>query len=331
MVLAAGFGLRMRPLTLLRAKPALPVLNRPLLEWTLRRLARAGVRAAIVNLHHLPETIVSALGDGRRLGLEVRYAREETILGTGGGPKAVREFFGEQPFLLVNGDVLFDMDLRSLVTRHRASGAPATLALRRNPDPKAYSPVVSDRRGRILAIAGRPRPARGVVSLFASVHVMDPALLDRLPQGVSDSVRDLYIPLLAARVPLAGVRVPGAWYDLGRPSLYRDVQLRLLPGGRPLVDRSARVASSAMLRRSVVGARARVGPRARIERSVLWDGATVESGARAVGAIVTSEAVVRTGERAEQVVVLPAAALATGGEVGTGWERHGEMAWVGIG
>jgi len=331
MVLAAGFGLRMRPLTLLRAKPVLPVLNRPLLDWTMGRLARAGVREAIVNLHHLPETIVSALGDGRRLGLGIRYSREETILGTGGGPKAVRALLGEEPFLLVNGDVLFEMDLRSLVARHRASGAPATLALRRNPDPKAYSPVVSDRRGRILAIAGRPRPAEGVVSLFASVHVLEPALLDRLPEGVSDSVRDLYIPLLAAGVPLAGVRVGGAWYDLGQPSLYRDVQLRLLPGGRPLVDRTARVASSAMLRRSVVGAGARVGPGARVERSVLWDGATVEAGARVVGAIVTSEAVVRTGERADQVVVLPAAALASEREAPTAWEGHGEMAWVGIG
>jgi mannose-1-phosphate guanylyltransferase len=328
MVLAAGLGLRMRPLTLLRAKPVLPVLNRPLLHWTLLRLRRAGVREVVVNLHHLPETVVSALGDGRRLGLRIRYSREDVILGTGGGPKAVRDFLGEAPFLLVNGDVLFELDLRALVRRHRDSGACATLALRTNPDPTAYSSVVTDRRGRILSIAGRPGPAQGVVSLFAGVHVMAPGLLERLPEGASDSVRDLYIPLLAEGAQLLGVRTRGAWYDLGRPSLYLAAQLRLLPGGRPLIDRTARVSSRARVRRSVVGAGAQVGTAARIERSVVWEGAAIGAGALVAGAIVASGAAVREGERAERVIVLPAQALAGVVETGGRVERRGDMAWV---
>ena len=327
MVLAAGLGQRMRPLTLLRAKPALPVLNRPLLHWTLERLARAGVREAVVNLHHLPETVVDVLGDGRRLGVRVRYSREETILGTGGGPRAVRDAFGSEPFLLVNGDVLFELDPRELLERHARSVARATLALRRNPG--GYSPVVSDPRGRILAIAGRPAPTQGKISMFASVHVMDPALLERLPEGASDSVRDLYLPLLAEGAFLLGVRSRGAWYDFGRPALYRDAQLRLLPGGRSLVDPRARISAGADLRRSVVGMGARVGA-ARVERSVLWDDAVVDGGARLSGAILTSGAVVRCGERAERVIVLPAAALPTGTDAGARVERHGEMAWVDI-
>jgi NDP-sugar pyrophosphorylase family protein len=156
MVLAAGLGLRMRPLTLLRAKPALPVLNRPLLHWTMEKLARAGVREAVVNRHHLPETIADVLGTGKRWGLLVRYSDEPVILGTGGGPRAVRGWFGDDPLLIVNGDVLFDMDLRRLLAVHEARGARATLALRRNPVPYAYSPVVTERSGRILSIAGRP-------------------------------------------------------------------------------------------------------------------------------------------------------------------------------
>jgi NDP-sugar pyrophosphorylase family protein len=330
MVLAAGLGLRMRPLTLLRAKPVLPVLNRPLLHWTLRRLARAGVRDVVVNLHHLPQTVVSALGDGRQLGVRVRYAQEPTILGTGGGPRAVRERLGEGPALLVNGDVLFDLDLRALLERQRRSGACATLALRRNPDPRDYPPVVTDRRGRVLSIAGRPHPAAGTVSMFAGVHVLDPALLERLPEGASDSVRDLYIPLLAEGAPLVGLRAGGAWYDLGRPSLYRDAQLRLLPPGRSLVHEKARVCAGARLRRSVVGARARVGREARVERSVLWDGALVEAGARVSGAIVVDGAVVRSAERARGVIVLPATALGPLAEDGPRVERHGDMAWVEI-
>ena len=311
-VLAAGFGLRMRPLTLLRAKPVLPVLNRPLLHRTLRALAHVGARDVVVNLHHLPETVVSALGDGRGLGVRVRYSREREILGTGGGPKAVRDWLGREAFLLVNGDVLFDLDLRRLVALHRASGARATLALR--PDPaRAYSPVVTDRRGRILAIAGRPAPSQGTTSMFASVHVVDPELLDRLPGGASDSVRDLYIPLLAEGVWLQGVRLRGAWYDFGRPSLYRDAQLRLLPGGRCLVDAKARVSRGALLRRSVVGA-----------------GARVEAGARVAGSVLVDGAVVRGGQRAERVVVLPAAALAGVSAAGAPLARHGDMVWVDI-
>ena len=329
MVLAAGLGERMRPLTLLRAKPVLPVLNRPLLHWTLARLARAGVREVVVNLHHLPDTVTTALGDGRRFGLRIRYSREHAILGTGGGPRAVRDFFGGEPFLLVNGDVLFDFDLKRLVARHRTSGARATLALRRYPG--GYTAVVTDRRGRILSIGGRPRPARGTTAMFASVHVVDPALLDRLPEGASDSVRDLYVPLLAEGQHLLGVRTRGAWYDFGRPSLYRDAQLRLVPGrgrDRALVERGARVAPGVRPRRSVIGAGARVGRGARIERSVLWDGAVVEPGARVRGTIVTSGGIVRSGETANGVVVLPAAAVGREADAGGRVEWREEMAWV---
>jgi len=329
MVLAAGRGLRMRPLTLLRAKPALPVLDRPLVHFTLERLARAGVREVVINLHHLPESVIEAIGPGRRHGLRIRYSREREILGTGGGPRAVREFFGREPFLLVNGDVFVDFDLRALAARHRASGALATLALRPLPDPRAYSSVVSDRRGRILSIASRPRGARGTVTMFASVHVLDPRLLERLPQGPSDSVRDLYVPLLAEGASLAGVRCAGAWYDFGRPSLYRDAQLRMLRGrGQVLIGSGARVATAAAVRRSVLGARSRVASGARVERSVLWPEAVVEHGARVAGSIVTTGGVVRTGERAEDVIVLPLRALGPGDRAGV--ERHGDMAWVGI-
>ncbi len=190
---------------------------------------------------------------------------------------------------------------------------------------------MTDRSGRILSIADRPRPARGRVGMFASVHVLDPRLLDTLPDGPSDSVRDLYVPLLAEGAHLQGVHTRGAWYDFGRPALYRDAQLRLIPGpgrDRALVDGKARIAATARLRRSVVGAGARVAAGARVERSVLWDGAVVEAGARVEGAIVATGGVVRAGEAAEEVIVLPAGALEAGGEAGGRVERRGDAAWV---
>jgi NDP-sugar pyrophosphorylase family protein len=333
MILAAGLGTRARPLTLLRAKPVLPVLNRPLLHWTLEHLARHGVDDVIVNLHHLPDTVSGALGDGRQFGVRLRYSREDRILGTGGGPRAVRHLLGDQPFLLVNGDMLFDLDLGRLVQRHRTSGARATLALRPNSDPKRYGPVVTDRDGRVLSIAGRPRRARGTVSLFAGVQVMDPTLLDRLPEGPSESIPDLYVPLVAEGERVQGVRLRGAWYDLSRPSLYRDAQLRLMPGrgrDRALVHPHARVSPSARVHRSVVGRAARVGTDARVQGSILWEEAVVEDGARVDASIVVSGARVRADERVHDVVVIPERVLPRGAELGEGAEHRDGMVWVKI-
>jgi NDP-sugar pyrophosphorylase family protein len=301
MVLAAGLGLRMRPLTTLRAKAALPVLNRPLVCWTLERLARHGVTDVAINLHHLPDSVTKAVGDGSAFGLRVRFSRERRILGTGGGPRRVRDFLGDEPVLLVNGDVFFDFDLAALVAKHRASGSAATLALKPNPDPKAYSAVVTGPGGRIRSIQGLPRPARGPVSLFTGVHVLDPALLDRLPPGPSDSVRDLYVPLVAEGVPLVGVRVRGAWYDLGSPRLYMAAQSSLLAAGfggasGSLADERAWIARGARVRRSVIGPGSTVGPGASVVESVLWDGVVVEARARVRRSILTSGVRVAAGQ-----------------------------------
>ena len=291
MVLAAGLGLRMRPLTALRAKPVLPVLNRPLLHWTLELLARQGVSEVVINTHHRPASVRRAAGDGSAFGLRVVFSHERLILGTGGGPRRVRDFLGDEPFLLVNGDVFFDFDLGELVARHRTSGSQATLALRPNPDPKAYGPVVTGKRGRIVSILGRPRPAVGTESLFAGVHVLDPALLDRLPGGPSDSVRDLYVPLLAEGAPLLGVRMKGAWYDLGTPALYLQAQTAMLAAKgrlRSVVDPSARVSPSARIVGSVIGSGCQIGPGASVIGSVLWDGVSVGERASVRGSILAS-------------------------------------------
>jgi NDP-sugar pyrophosphorylase family protein len=308
MLLAAGLGTRMRPLSLLRAKPALPVLNRPLLHWTLELLARHGFREVVINLHHRPESVVRAAGDGRRFGLRVRYSRERTILGTAGGPRRARRLLGDEPVLIVNGDVRFDFDLARLMARHRASGARATLALKPNPDPRRYGPVVTGPDGRIRSLAGLPRKARGRVSLFTGVQVLDPALLDRLPDGPSSSVPDLYAPLLAAGEPLLGVRVRGRWQDLGTPALYLASQLALLPrrGGRSrsLVGSGARLGRGARVERAVIGPGAVIEAGASVSRSVLWEGVRVGAAARVRGCVVTDGVVIPPGARLADAAVL---------------------------
>jgi mannose-1-phosphate guanylyltransferase len=315
MVLAAGLGTRLRPLTLLAAKPVLPVLNRPLLHWTLDRLAQAGVREVVINTHHLPATVRRSVGDGHAFGLRVSYAHERRILGTGGGPRAVRGRLGSEPFLIVNGDVWFDFDLREVIARHRASGARATLVLKDHPDVEAYGGVVTGRGGWIRAIAGLPRPARGKGALFTGVHVLDPVLLERLPPGPSDSVRDLYAPMLAEGAPLLGLRVKGAWYDFGSPSLYLASQLTMMSRGfggtprRPLVHPEARVHGGARLQRGIVGRGSVLEEGAVVSESVLWEGVRVGRGACVLRSILASGTRVAAGDTVEGQVVIPAARL----------------------
>lgn len=309
-VLAAGLGERMRPLTRVRAKPVLPVLDRPLLHWTLARLARQGVTDVVVNLHHLPGTVKRALGRGGAFGLRIRYSFEAEILGTAGGPRRVRRFLGDEPFLIVNGDVLFDLDVRTLLHEHRRSGARATLAVRRNPDPARYGGLIVDRGGWVRSIVRAPAP-RGV-ALFTGIHVMDPALLDRLPAGPSDSVRDLYIPLLAEGAPIRAVRTAGAWYDFGSPALYLRSHMSLLRSGfrsvrarTRLVHPDADVHRDAEVSEAVVGPGCVIGAGARVSRSVLWDGIRVGAGARVERSILASRARVEAGERIVGLTIVP--------------------------
>jgi NDP-sugar pyrophosphorylase family protein len=310
MILAAGLGTRMRPLTRLLAKPALPVLDRPLLHWTLDALAAAGVDEVAINTHHLPATVRKAVGSGRHWGMTITWSHERTILGTGGGPRRLRAFFGDQPCLLVNGDVFFRFDLRKLVARQRRTGARVVLGLIPNADPRRYSAVTLDGRGRIRAIAGRPRPAAGRPWLFTGIHLIDPALLERLPSGPSDSVRDLYVPLLAEGTRLEGVPLRGAWYDLGAPPLYLASQLAMIRKRVPgrargcLVGPGSAVSRGARVARSVIGRASVIEEGAVVEDSVVWPGSRIGSGCVVRGSIVAG-ATLAVGSHVHDAIVMP--------------------------
>lgn len=309
MVLAAGRGVRMRPLTLSRAKPALPVLNRPLIEWTLKRLAAAGVHEVAINLHHLPSTVRDVVGHGEALGLKIVYSHEPRILGTGGGPRKVRAFLGDEPFLLVNGDVLFDFDIDAFVEAARGSGARACLALVPNPDPRRYTPVFTRPGGRIRAFGGRAPAGAWRAKLFSGVSVLDPRLLERLPNGRSDIVRNLYAPLIEEGKGVVGIEVHGRWYDFGSPALYLASHVSMLSSGSwratgRLVDPDADVHPRAKVTQSVVGSGSRVEAGAQIARSILWDRVHVGEGALVRGSILASGVWVKPREALEGLVVM---------------------------
>jgi NDP-sugar pyrophosphorylase family protein len=318
MVLAAGLGERMRPLTGTRAKPSLPLMNRPLILHVLDHLARHGIRRVAVNTHHAPETVEGLLSDGIPGGMNVALSHEPEILGTGGGILAARaRFDAGAPLLVLNADSLSDVDLTALAEAHRRAaeewGASATLAVRGREADDPWAPVLLDGEGRVSGI-GR-RESEGEAVTFLGIHALSPEALDRLPaRGVSDIVRDAYVPILEEGGRLAAWRHSGWWVEIGDPSLYRDAHLRLLReaafmknlpshAGRP--ERAPGIAflgpgcrglgaasltevvagagclleEGASVSRSVLGSRVRVGRKARIEGSVIWDGVEIPEGA----------------------------------------------------
>jgi len=240
MVLSAGVGRRMYPLTLSQPKPAITVLGRPLVVQILHWLAGHGVDEAVLNLHHRPDGIKQLLGDGDNPGLPtVGYRFEETILGTGGGIRnAGSALCGEGPIVVSNSDFLSDIDLASVLQAHRASECLATLVLA--PRRPGYSVVLRDADGRVLSLAGKPQvdPSRADGEyLFTGCHIIDEEVIERIPAtGTSCIVNDVYCPL-ASQGRLGSYVHQGFWWEFGSPDQYLEGCLRLLAQPKDKLNR----------------------------------------------------------------------------------------------
>jgi NDP-sugar pyrophosphorylase family protein len=226
-ILAAGVGSRLRPLTDTCAKPMLPIAGRPLLARTLDWLRASGVDEAALNLHHLPDSVRDGLGDGTAWGMRLRYSYEPELLGSGGALRAIAERFPgwlDQTFLLVYGDMLIDVELRELLAFHRASRALMTLALKRTTSPRTQGMVELGPAGRVEAFVEKPPSWTAGDVANAGLYLCEPALLDWLPGGVSDFGRDLIPALVTAGAPVFGRLVGGYLLDIGTPAAYEQAQ-----------------------------------------------------------------------------------------------------------
>jgi mannose-1-phosphate guanylyltransferase len=230
MILAAGLGRRMAPLSRLWAKPALPVLGRPILRWLLDALASQGVDLAVVNAHANVASVRVALAGAP---LRVELSVEETLLGSAGGIRAAREHLrGPEPFVVLNGDMLLDLDLPSLLARHRQAGARATLALRDDSRKQQFGTIGYDASGRVCRITSRISVgAESGDGLFAGVQVLEAEILERLEARTPlELMPDLYVPLLERGEPIAAWLQPddAAWWPIGDPGELLDANLRAL-------------------------------------------------------------------------------------------------------
>jgi mannose-1-phosphate guanylyltransferase len=239
MVLCAGLGTRLRPLTDRVPKPAVPVCGVPLVRWSFALLAHAGARRAVVNVHHLPEVMTAAAeAAARAAGLELAVSREPVIAGTGGALREARALLtGADAIAVVNGDILFDVDLAAAAAAHSASGALATMVLMEMPPGAKYATVETDASGAVRRIAGRFGPGGEGLSPwhFTGVHVLSPALLDEVPAAPFelDVNRHVY-PRLMERGLVRAFHAAGYWNDLGTPERYLAANEDVLAGRVPL-------------------------------------------------------------------------------------------------
>jgi len=270
-VLTAGLATRLRPLSLVRAKAAVPVAGDPLVRRILRRLAAAGVTDAVLNLHHLPHTLTGVVGDGADLGIRVRYSWEVPVLGSAGGPRRALPLLAAPTFLIVNGDTLTDVDLPALVGAHRSAGALVTMAVVPNTEPGKYGGVLVDRSGAVTGFAGRGSSQPSYH--FIGVQVAEAGVFAPLAQGTPiESVGTVYPALIAARPGAVRAHVTSAEFlDIGTVDDYLRTSLLLAGRGHG----------------STHGRGARIDPAARVERSILWDDVEVGEGAVLRECVVT--------------------------------------------
>jgi NDP-sugar pyrophosphorylase family protein len=287
LILAAGLGTRLYPLTLARAKAAAAVDGEPLVRRTIRWLAGQGFGDLVVNLHHRPETITSVVGDGSDLGVRVRYSWESPVLGSAGGPRHALPLLldgsAERTCVVVNGDTLTTVDLGAMIDRHRRAGALVSMALIPNPRPDKYGGVRLAPDGAVTGFTSRG-------SAGPSFHFIGPQIVEadafmRLEDGVpAESVMGLYPQLIAERPgAVIGFVSDAAFQDIGTPAdlLQTSLQLAAADGrrDRPRWGRDVIVHPSARVSRSVLWDNVAVGENAVLQECVVADGVVIPAGA----------------------------------------------------
>jgi mannose-1-phosphate guanylyltransferase len=295
-VLTAGHGTRLRPLSDVRAKPAIPVAGEPMIRRIIRWLVSRGITELVLNLHHRPETLTAVVGDGSDLSARVRYSWEQPqVLGSAGGPRLALPIVAADTFLIVNGDTLTDLDLDALIGVHMTSRALVTLALVPNREFGRYGGVQLDEGGRVIGFVRRGPAAEGSWH-YIGVQVVNASVFAPLDAHMPhQSIGGVYDALIAsAPGAVRGFRSETAFWDVGTVADYWHTSMAFM-------QKEGQTASS-------VGRRGRLDPTARIEASILWDDVEVGAGAVVRNCIVTDGVSIPAGENYEDAVLVAAAA-----------------------
>ncbi|HEY9677987.1 MAG TPA: NDP-sugar synthase [Drouetiella sp.] len=318
MVLAAGVGSRLDPLTRILPKPLVPIANKPVMEHILTLLKKHHVETIISNVHHLPEQVPAYFGDGTRLGMSLQYKHEVELSGDAGGVRSCREFLQDGTFLVIMGDLITDADISYVVNQHKAKGAIATIALQKVADVRHFGVAVTDADGFIKGFQEKPSPEEAISDLASTgIYVLEPEVFDHMPaEGSFGFGRQLFPQLVEKGLPVLGVQVFGYWSDIGTMENYKassfdalkgliDVELpgpsssqghidttaKIAPGveilGKAMIGRNTIIESGAVLKGNVIiGDDCYIKSGAHLEDSIVWNGTSVGISARIVDCIL---------------------------------------------
>ena len=291
MILAAGEGTRLKPLTEICPKALVPVANKPVLERLITFLISHGVEEIIVNAHHHYQKVIDYLKGGNEFGAPVEVRVEKKILGTGGGIKNTRSFWDQDPFIVINGDILTDIDLQKVYDYHLKRDNLLTLVLHDFP---VHNKIMVDDDMNILAIE-RGKNVSGPLA-FTGIQVMNPEVLDLMPENRNYSILRCYKKLIHEARPIRGYRATGhSWIDIGTIPDYLRSNRHFVPDHKVAVDSECHIDPDATLAEwAVLGKRCTVEKGALVERSVLWSDVIVRERVRVIDSVVASGIIVET-------------------------------------
>ncbi len=302
MILAAGLGTRLRPLTYEIPKPAIPVLGRPIISYTIEFLAHNGISELVVNLHRVPGLIKGNIRSWGKFKGNIQYIIEPEILGTGGGIKNAQSALeGEEMFVIANSDTILDFDLKMAVEAHSVRAPLATMVLFPLKD-EPYTPIYIDGEGTIVSIGSEPEQFE-TAGYYTGVSILSPRIFSYLKEGRSCIVRDGFQRVLERGEPLAGIMLEGTFLEFGTPKDYLRNTLSLLSslGGNHThpIENAMMIPPVYIGEGSRIGENAKIGPLVSIEpgaivgesaviaHSILWGKSRVEAGLQVKNSIVT--------------------------------------------
>lgn len=322
-VLVGGFGTRLRPLTNDVPKQMLPVVGTTMLERVVAGLGSFGVTEAVLSLGFRPDAFIDAYPDDTCAGVTLHYAVEPEPLDTAGAVRfAARSAGIDETFLVVNGDVLTDLDVRALWDFHSASGGEATIALTPVDDPSRFGVVPTGDDGSVTEFVEKPEPGTAPTNwINAGTYVLEPTVIDRIADGRKVSIERETFPALVADRALFGLHSDAYWLDAGTPATYLRAQLDLVDGTRasePAVSATAEIDDSARIEHSVVMDHVVVADGAVVRDSVLLPGVTIGPGVRIHGSIVATGSMV-----GPDAVIDGLSVIGTGVQIPARAELHG--------
>jgi len=322
-IMAGGFGTRLRPLTCNIPKPMVPVVNRPMMEHIVSLLKRHGITDLVATLYYQPEIISNHFGDGSKFGVTLRYRKSEADFGTAGSVRNARDFLDER-FLVISGDVLTDFDLSAAMAFHEQKKAKVTILLTRVANPLQYGVVLTQDDGKIIRFL--EKPSWGEVfsdTINTGIYIIEPEVLDLIPAGEEyDFSKNLFPLLLEQNLGLFGYIAEGYWRDIGNLSEYQDAHTDVLRGtvkiqipgtqrgnvyaddtskietdenklsGTVIIGRNTRIHRDATIVNSVIGNDCEVLPGAVIRNTVIWNGTQIGSRSEISSSVIGSKCII---------------------------------------